>query len=222
MKPNGAVLWEGGSLLTGDPIQVIATGLRRPSRNRKTGRMVQTWIVPRDQDPITAARTGLQEAVCGDCPLQVLKGGGCYVSLLRGPNGAHRAGYALEQGLRTPYPVRMGAWGDPVAAPYLLWKGLAGRHTGYTHQWHWPHAWRYRRFLMASVQSKEERKEAKARGFRTYRILEEGEGPGSGEILCPYVTHKVQCADCRLCDGGKQGKDICIPAHGPAKRRVHG
>ena len=36
-KPNGIILWEGPSLIDGAPIVVIATGIKRASRNAKTG-----------------------------------------------------------------------------------------------------------------------------------------------------------------------------------------
>ena len=40
-RPNGFILWRGASLLDGAPIVVI--GIRK-SGNRKTGRMLQTYI----------------------------------------------------------------------------------------------------------------------------------------------------------------------------------
>ena len=49
---------------------------------------------------------------------------------------------------------------------------------------------------------------ANSMGWATYRVLdkEEVEDLVEGdilpdEILCPYFTHKVQCADCGLCNG---------------------
>ena len=44
-KPNGLVLYHGPSRINRREIVVIATGLRRKSRNRKTGKMVQIWIL---------------------------------------------------------------------------------------------------------------------------------------------------------------------------------
>jgi hypothetical protein len=43
-NPNGVILWEGASAIDGAPIVVIATGLKRGSRNGKTGAQVQTFI----------------------------------------------------------------------------------------------------------------------------------------------------------------------------------
>jgi hypothetical protein len=68
MKANGAVLWEGASLLDGAPIVVIATGLARSSSNRKTGALVQTYILRADVSPTDAVRTGADSSICGDCP----------------------------------------------------------------------------------------------------------------------------------------------------------
>ena len=45
------VLYEGPSLLDGEPIVAILTGLRSSSGNRKTGAMLQTWILRADVSP---------------------------------------------------------------------------------------------------------------------------------------------------------------------------
>ena len=66
----GVVLYEGPSLLDGQPIVVIATGLARLSANPKTGDMVQTWVLCRDVDPFAAIHNGQDVSVCGDCPLR--------------------------------------------------------------------------------------------------------------------------------------------------------
>ena len=67
MNRNGLVLWEGPSALTGAPIVVIATGLKRKSANAKIGAdTVQVWYLPRDVAPNVAVKTGDDEAVCGD------------------------------------------------------------------------------------------------------------------------------------------------------------
>ena len=53
-------------------------------------------------------------------------------------------------------------------------------------------------------------------GWRTFRILEEGDKLDKNEILCPNYTHGIQCADCLLCSGteGRGTVDIAIPLHG--------
>ena len=55
---NGYILWEGASLIDGAPIVVIATGFASRSTNRKTGGMVQTYILRRDIDPVSAVQSG--------------------------------------------------------------------------------------------------------------------------------------------------------------------
>jgi hypothetical protein len=49
---NGIVIYRGPSILDGSPIVVIATGLGSGSSNRKTGALVQTWILRDDVSPI--------------------------------------------------------------------------------------------------------------------------------------------------------------------------
>lgn len=68
-KTNGAVLWSGPSPHDGKPIVAIATGIARPSRNGKTGNMVQVFIMRSDVDPLTALRAGMSGSVCGGCAL---------------------------------------------------------------------------------------------------------------------------------------------------------
>ena len=48
MKINGAILWEGTSSYDGQPIAVIMTGIAQASTNRKTGDMIQTYILRQD------------------------------------------------------------------------------------------------------------------------------------------------------------------------------
>ena len=53
MKPSGYVFYRGPSLLDGAPIIGIVT---TKSENRKTGPILQTWILRADLDPQAAAR----------------------------------------------------------------------------------------------------------------------------------------------------------------------
>ena len=62
---KGYVLHEGPSPFDGQPIVSIAT---LHSSNRKTGDMVQTWILPRDLHPLDAVKTGQDSCICGNCP----------------------------------------------------------------------------------------------------------------------------------------------------------
>jgi hypothetical protein len=65
-------VWRGPSPIDGAPIVMIMTGLspKSPSRNSKTGPMVQTHIVRQDMAPVVAMMGGHDRAICGDCPLR--------------------------------------------------------------------------------------------------------------------------------------------------------
>lgn len=160
--PSGYILYDGPSVIDGAPITAIA--ITRNSTNRKTGAMVQTYIMRADGNPIAAARSGADSSVCGNCKHRPANGGACYVALFHGPMSVWRA---YERG---SYPtanqasfdrmkatgqhmppvsddiaalgagrmVRLGTYGDPAAVPAWVWQALtrdAAGHTGYTHQW---------------------------------------------------------------------------------------
>ena len=59
------IFYRGASQIDGAPIVGIATV---NSGNRKTGVMVQTWIIRDDVHPVVASRTGADASICGNCP----------------------------------------------------------------------------------------------------------------------------------------------------------
>lgn len=67
-------LWRGPSRIDGEEIVLVATGASplqgEQSGNRKTGRMVQTYILPVAVPPSEAVKTGADVSVCGDCELR--------------------------------------------------------------------------------------------------------------------------------------------------------
>ena len=149
---NGVELWRGPSAFDGSPVVVVATGIRRPTLNSKTGDMVQTWILPQDTKPNEATRTGADVAVCGDCihrPSTARETGNapCYVRTYEAPRSVWQAWREGRYTAVTPNQgrdlfagsrFRQGSWGDPVAAPLALWSALTARaasRTGYTHAW---------------------------------------------------------------------------------------
>jgi hypothetical protein len=77
---------------------------------------------------------------------------------------------------------------------------------------------------MASVDTIEQGMEARALGWRTFRVT----APDlldlqKGEIECVADSRGVQCADCGLCDGSRPGdkrKSIAIRAHGNGKNKA--
>jgi hypothetical protein len=106
-KSNGAILWQGASLIDGAPIVAIAVGLNAASMNRKTGAMLQTYILRSDVDPVSAVRTGADVSICGNCrhrgtpkalPAAVHdaladgahEGRTCYVNIGNGPFAVYR------------------------------------------------------------------------------------------------------------------------------------
>ena len=230
-KPNGAVIYNGPSMIDGQRVVIIATGLATGSTNRKTGDMIQTYILRADQSPIDAAKTGADESVCGQCPhrgmitetgtLDDLVGRSnigrtCYVNLGQGPLSVWRAwqrgAYPHMNANELPQIawlifgrfVRLGTYGDPAAAPTALWDkilALASGHTGYTHQW------RVRQdlaqYCMASVDNEHERDEAQALGWRTFRVAT-NDTRAPSEVVCPASAEagkKLTCAECLACSG---------------------
>jgi hypothetical protein len=243
--PNGLVLFEGPSALDGEPITVIITGVRGSS-NRKTGNMLQSWILRSDVDPIAAVSTGRDSSVCGQCPLrgQVLdghnRGRACYVAAPRGPQAIYQsykhdryAKYdpALHDRLLKTRKLRIGAYGDPCAAPFAVSSRLArvvNGNVGYTHMWRNRRFWRFRSLCMASCETLADARQAQSRGWRTFRTLRDvNDICREDEILCPAseeAGHKTQCEQCLLCNGlhgsrsnaKRPRKNVAIVVHGPA------
>lgn len=242
---NGFVFYEGSSAIDGGPVVGIATGLARGSVNRKTGCLVQVYILCADMDPLQAVQIGDDRAICGDCRHRGRvephprtgkphnTGRSCYVALFRGPRvvyeGYRNGAYPFVPPVRAARllagrQVRVGAYGDPAALPPAVWKTLlagAGEVTSYTH------AWRTRGdlqvFSMASVDSEAEREAARGLGWRTFRVRSTGDPVLKGEGQCPAsaeMAHATTCSLCMLCDGrrGTHRTDITILAHGTGRR----
>ena len=231
---NGYVIYEGPSAIDGAPIVVIATGFETASRNAKTGAMVQTYILRADMAPAEAIATGADASICGACPHRgegAGKGRSCYVAIWQGPrvvfDGYRRGIYprlspAEAGAMAKGRMVRLGAYGDPAAAPIDIWQGLiaqAAGHTGYTHQWR-DISPDWRALVMASADSLAESFEAQSLGYRTFRVAARaGSALPRKEIVCPAseeAGRKVQCEACKACMGtnGKARASIVIAAHG--------
>lgn len=239
MSEFGAVFFRGPSLLTGDPIVGVITGLERGSMNAKTGRIAQTWILRADKHPMDAVRDRSDDAICGDCKL---RGDGarnrkCYVTPFFGPNQVfkHVPTYPdvtwseLAALLEGRY-VRLGAYGDPAAIGFEVWQQLlstAAGWVGYTHQ-HTRCDPRFKSILMASVDTVDEAITAGLRGWRTFRVRLEHEPLIAGaEFICPAsdeAGHRITCADCQLCRGtSSPARSVAIIAHGkPSVMKAYG
>ena len=225
---KSAIIYNGPSLLDGKPIVVIAT---YSNRNKKTGHVVQTYILRSDINPLEASKTGADFSICGDCTMRgevttdparkQAKGRRCYVNLGQGVlivyksflRGVYKEGAARDMG-RGRF-VRVGTYGDPGAVPSHVWDELlaeADTWTAYSHQSGWRPD--------IAMQSADDYHSAvlhwKA-GRRTFRVIAElGHLDSNNEALCPAskeAGRRVQCTACKLCKGSSLAKSIAIVEH---------
>jgi hypothetical protein len=223
-----AIIYNGPSLLDGKPIVVIAT---YSNRNTKTGKVVQTYILRSDINPLEASKTGEDFSICGSCPMRgevttdpkrkIAKGRKCYVNLGQGVlivfksflRGVYKEGDPRTMG-RGRF-VRVGTYGDPAAVPSEVWDELLAEcetWTAYTHQKPWRPD-----IAMQSADSYDEAKAHWAEGRRTFRVIVDlGDIDKSKETLCPAskeAGRRVQCTACKLCKGSSLAKSIAIVEH---------
>jgi hypothetical protein len=242
---NGAVLWKGASLINGKPVVVIATGLKSPSKNTKTGSFIQVYILSDDgNNPVEAINNGKDESVCGSCIHRKVNGWGtCYVNAGQGPyqvyNAYKRGSYPdFTPDMLDDYfagnVIRLGSYGDPAAVPIRIWKmicGVASGWTGYTHQWRRRQGLpacdpELKKFCMASVDTVKEQRLARKRGWKTFRIRNEDEPLEANEFICPASEEagkRIKCEDCLACCGGEwNGKTVTptIKVHGTQYKPV--
>lgn len=228
LKYKGSlVLYKGISLLDNEtPIMVVMSGYTKDSQNEKTGPLVQLYILPIDILPRDAYTSG-SKSVCGDCRYN--GNNGCYVrwSHLKGIWNSARSQpvipmkHAKEfvKGLR----VRVGAAGDPSAVPFSFWNDLLSsceNFTGYTHQWDKPEYQDLSSLFVASTDSKEETREANAKGWNTFEVID-NEKPSKNSVLClaTDTTKSINglpfsCATCMMCNGKGKGKNVYAQLHG--------
>lgn len=230
---NGAVFYRGPSMMTGDEIVGVLTGIEGGSSNPKTGPMAQAWILRADVKPMEAKRRDIDDAICGDCALRGRGGfdAVCYVSAWMGPTQVWKslqAGAYLDrlswpdlQALVEGRSIRCGAYGDPAAIPFEVWRALLATASGwvaYTHAWRTCDV-RLKGIAMASVDSAREFYLAGLAGWRTFRIRGPQEPLIAGaECICPAsdeAGHRVTCEQCQLCRGNNRpARSIAIVAHG--------
>lgn len=233
---NSAIIYRGPSMIDGAPIVVVATGLGKSSGNVKTGALVQTWIIREDVSPTDAIQTGADASICGNCPHRGVivdgrnVGRSCYVTVFQAPLSVYKtlkagkyetlsleASRAALAGKR----VRLGAYGDPAAVPFYVWQAVLAdvdAMTGYTHQWRNCPV-EFSAFVMASCDSQQDYVDAKAMGYRTFRVRTSVEPRNAREIVCPAsqeAGYKTTCAACIACGGlsSKAKADVTIIAHG--------
>ena len=200
--------------------------------NRKTGDMIQVWILREDVNPVAAIATGDDISVCGDCPHRKQSDGtrSCYVNVGQAPNSiwkAYKRGSYGKLSDLTPEmlhnrKIRWGAYGDPALVSPILFATLnehSAGHTGYTHQWREPWAQWCKGLFQASCDGMADYLDASAHGWQTFAVIPKGSQAYSGK-LCPATAEnsQAQCATCSLCDGAKA--DIFVEAHGSGAKYV--
>jgi len=223
-----AIIYNGPSLLDGKPIVVIAT---YSNRNKKTGHVVQTYILRSDINPLEASKTGADFSICGNCIMRgepttdpnrkIAKGRKCYVNLGQGVLIVYKA---FLRGVYAPGDprtmgrgrfVRVGTYGDPGAVPSEVWDELlaeADTWTAYSHQSGWRPD--------IAMQSADDYAQALAhwkQGHRTFRVIADlSEIDKANEALCPAskeAGRRAQCTACKLCKGSSKAKSIAIVEH---------
>lgn len=238
---NGIVFYEGPSLIDSSPIVGIVT---TKTANKKTGALLQTWILRRDMSPVRSINVGGDHAICGDCPLRGIltdarnRGRACYVNVAQAPQSiwmAYKRGrypriHHRHHDKRLRHGLRLGAYGDPTAIPRYAWNPLLvraqGSTPGYTHQWKQRRFQHWSRNLMASTSTVEETYDAWAMGWRTFRVRPAGTPllPGEGECpASPAGGNKHTCETCGACDGMRRGPcdrrpSMSIEGHGGPSR----
>lgn len=201
------------------------------STNRKTGPgLAQVHILHRHESPIDAVQSGADVSICGECKYRRLWDElrekftrKCYVNLGHAPQKIWKTvrrhpvtGIQKAISRLGTKGIRLGAYGDPGFLPLNLVRTLCAgkrRRTAYTHQWR-KISKQFSRYMMASVDTAQERLAAKKLGYRTFRAVASLDEIQPGELVCPNTTHGVQCDSCGLCYGAGPEKDIIVQAHG--------
>ena len=234
------VIYHGPSMLDGAPIVVLASV---GSSNVKTGPLVQTWIMRADKHPSEASAKKADESVCGMCPRRHALGGDCYVQIVHAPRSVweswDRQGrpgsnwadpvsiLALQSDARA-HGLRLGSYGDPMAAPAAVWQDLISalmpsKIVGYTHQWFSPvdseWLW-FRDHVMASCDSVAEATKARENGWRVFLATDGHHEEIDHMIQCPATRDEnpLTCERCGICNGaqgrGTERVSVFLLEHG--------
>jgi len=229
-QSSSGIIYQGPSLIDGSPIVVLATYSKR---NKKTGTMVQTYILRDDMDPLTASKTGADAAICGTCPhrgaptsdpaAKQAKGRTCYVVLGQGVLSIWKAylrGLYVRQSaaeIGRGRMVRVGTYGDPGAVPGGVWDELLSGAAGWTA---YSHQAGYRpEMAMQSADTYEQAKAFWDAGARTFRVVQDlAEIDTAREVLCPAskeAGRRTTCEACKLCAGlaTRSPKSVAIVEH---------
>ena len=237
------VIWEGQSELDGSPIVAILTGIKKSSKNSKTGTMPQVWIIRADIHPVEAMRQGDDVSICGQCPHRPKVLGAnalsknsrtCYVNAM--PlnqifrtyiqGGYDRVSLDELSTILTGMHVRIGAYGDPAAVPIHVWDTLLKycKSTGYTHQWRTCDQ-RYSEYCMASCDTPLDVVLSTQMGYRTFFVQNVASYDDTFKVVqgtklawCPASKEKgksTTCSKCMACTGTRFGQksNVSIMLH---------
>lgn len=191
----GIVVYCGPSKYDGEQIVVILVKPNGKS-NRKTGDVVQQYILRADIDPLEASRIGADYSVCGNCkhrgepvhgkPAGVASNRTCYVQLFQGPLGVYKAfkrgHYPAAETIEQVREfigdsmLRLGTYGDPASLPEGLNElliSLSRAHVSYTHAHTVDEALgdKVAAYSMVSADSVDDAITAHSKGFRTFRVI---------------------------------------------------
>lgn len=228
------LIGEYASPIDGSPIVAMANLASTNSKTSGRGRIptVGIYIISATTDPRTLSNQADDGAICGACVQRRSTGGGCYVTIGRGPLAAFNR---YKRGEYRPFEltafvgkfVRFGEYGDPAFIPLddvAQIASVAAGHTGYTHQWTYRDRG-YARYFMASVESDRAAENATKRGYRYFKVSATGE-LRPREFSCPASEeqgHRLVCGDCVACDGGARGIGRANPViivHGALSKRA--
>jgi hypothetical protein len=221
---SGIIFYNGPSLIDGSPIVGIAID---SSKNRKTGGLIQCYIIRSNIAPLDASKTGADVSICGSCKHRGMptnnpmkkqaEGRGCYVNLGQGPTivykGLKRGIYPQAtpeqaQAFTAGQGVRLGAYGDPAAIPKAVWDRMilakASFWTGYTHNLKVQPS--MSDLCMVSADNQQQSASAKSHGRRSFRVIPLAQWKAKGkaavsshEILCPASAEAGSRVTCDSC-----------------------
>ena len=227
MKPNGFIIYEGTK--NGEKYAVIAT---LKTSNRKTGNMIQLWIILSDHSPVDGVKSGLDAStICTGC--KFASGQGCYVNVGQAPlqiwksykaNKYPKLDLFLYDSVFNGRKVRFGAYGNPSLIPLSIIKTITEScdgWTGYFHDWSdmsKEKAQAYGKYFMASTETNDSVRRAKEKNLRFFHV-----SPNQPEntIECLSDSKGLSCGQCQLCKGNRiRAKSIWINPHGSKKKRA--
>ena len=211
-------------LLVESPVhgQEVLLAFTPDSTNEKTGPLTQVFILHPDQDPVETSELGLDDRICGTCPLRHSLGGACYVVIFQGPGSTYRGWVNSGRRVDDPMdvlelcagrPIRFGAYGDIGHIPAWLANELMAASSGwtaYTHEWRRPEiAKTWKGKAMASCDTPTQLRMAEQTGWCGFVATPE---KLAGVHVCDNERKGIQCIECMRCDG----------SHGSVQLKPHG